>query len=279
MEAVANRHLDYRPDLDGLRAVAILPVLFFHADISWFPGGFVGVDVFFVLSGYFMARVIMADLDQDDFSFGRFYLRRIRRILPALFSMILATSVVAWFLFMPKEFEYFAESVRSAALFTSNLLFESESGYFDIAAEFQTAAAYLVTVAGRAILHRLSRGARACPQIRQKTFDRDFADHAFGIICRQQLGGISLPGKSLLFPSFPRLGASDRLGGRDTPASGTTALDYRNILAFWGSVAFWLPFSSIPVKRRFQASTRPSRAWQPLWSFMPAPRTELLRPF
>ena len=137
MEAVANRHLDYRPDLDGLRAVAILPVLFFHADISWFPGGFVGVDVFFVLSGYFMARVIMADLDQDDFSFGRFYLRRIRRILPALFSMILATSVVAWFLFMPKEFEYFAESVRAAALFTSNLLFESESGYFDIAAEFK----------------------------------------------------------------------------------------------------------------------------------------------
>lgn len=134
---MATRHLEYRPDLDGLRAIAILPVLFFHADLPWFPGGFVGVDVFFVLSGFFMARVIMADLERDDFSFWQFYLRRIRRILPALFSMIAITAGVAWFLLMPKEFEYFAGSVKAAALFTSNILFQRESGYFDIAAEMK----------------------------------------------------------------------------------------------------------------------------------------------
>lgn len=134
---MTTKHLEYRPDLDGLRAVAILPVLFFHADMAWFQGGFVGVDVFFVLSGFFMANVILADLGRDDFSFGRFYLRRIRRILPALFSMIMVTAGAAWLLLMPKEFSYLADSVKAAALFTSNILFERESGYFDIAAEMK----------------------------------------------------------------------------------------------------------------------------------------------
>ncbi|MDQ0322871.1 peptidoglycan/LPS O-acetylase OafA/YrhL [Pararhizobium capsulatum DSM 1112] len=136
-KTLATRHLEYRPDLDGLRAIAILPVLFFHADLAWFQGGFVGVDVFFVLSGFFMARIILADLERGDFSFWQFYLRRIRRILPALFTMIATTAAVAWFLLMPKEFVYFAESVKAAAIFTSNILFRRESGYFDIAAEMK----------------------------------------------------------------------------------------------------------------------------------------------
>lgn len=132
---MVSRHLEYRADLDGLRAVAILPVLFFHADLTLFRGGFIGVDVFFVLSGFFMARVIMGDLERGSFSFSQFYLRRMRRILPALFSMMAVTAVAAWFLLMPKELMYFADSLRAAALFASNILFESESGYFDIAAE------------------------------------------------------------------------------------------------------------------------------------------------
>ncbi|WP_081161476.1 acyltransferase family protein [Ensifer aridi] len=135
--AATHQHIDYRPDLDGLRAVAILPVLLFHAEFGAFRGGFVGVDVFFVLSGFFMARIILGDLERSSFSFWQFYLRRMRRIFPALFAMIAASAVAAWFLFMPQEFRYFADSVIAAALFTSNVLFRRESGYFDIAAEMK----------------------------------------------------------------------------------------------------------------------------------------------
>lgn len=128
-------HADYRADLDGLRAFAILPVLLFHAGLPGFSGGFVGVDVFFVLSGYFMATIILKELDRGSFSFRQFYMRRIRRILPALFTMITVTAAAAYFLLMPQELEYFADSVKAAALFISNVLFERESGYFDLAAE------------------------------------------------------------------------------------------------------------------------------------------------
>ncbi|MBB4189537.1 peptidoglycan/LPS O-acetylase OafA/YrhL [Sinorhizobium terangae] len=137
--SVAGTHqsFEYRPDLDGLRAVAILPVLLFHAGFRSFSGGFVGVDVFFVLSGFFMARIILTELERGSFSFGAFYLRRMRRIFPALFSMIAVSTVAAWFLLMPQEFRYFGDSVQAAALFTSNILFRGESGYFDVAAEMK----------------------------------------------------------------------------------------------------------------------------------------------
>ncbi len=135
--AITHQHTGYRPDLDGLRAVAILPVLLFHAGFGIFGGGFVGVDVFFVLSGFFMARIILSDLERGNFSFLEFYVRRMRRIFPALFSMMAISAMAAWFLFMPQEFKYFADSLRAAALFVSNVLFRRESGYFDIAAEMK----------------------------------------------------------------------------------------------------------------------------------------------
>ncbi|WEX89559.1 acyltransferase [Sinorhizobium garamanticum] len=135
--AVTHQDFEYRPDLDGLRAVAILPVLLFHAGFGSFSGGFVGVDVFFVLSGFFMARIVLAELERGSFSFGAFYVRRMRRIFPALFTMIAVSTVAAWFLLMPQEFRYFGDSVQAAALFTSNILFRSESGYFDVAAEMK----------------------------------------------------------------------------------------------------------------------------------------------
>ncbi|YCI05975.1 acyltransferase [Ensifer sp. D2-11] len=135
--AVIHRDFEYRPDLDGLRAVAILPVLLFHAGFSSFSGGFVGVDVFFVLSGFFMARIILTDLERGSFSFWAFYLRRMRRIFPALFTMIAVSTVAAWFLLMPREFRYFGDSVQAAALFISNILFRSESGYFDLSSEMK----------------------------------------------------------------------------------------------------------------------------------------------
>lgn len=132
-----NRHIDYRPDLDGLRAYAVIPVLLFHAGVPPFSGGFVGVDIFFVLSGFFMAKIILRDLENGTFSFLDFYVRRMRRIFPALFAMIVVTSIVAAFVFMPQEFEYFAASVKAAVLFVANILFRQESGYFDIASEMK----------------------------------------------------------------------------------------------------------------------------------------------
>lgn len=127
--------LQYRADIDGLRAIAILPVVLYHAGIPGFSGGFVGVDVFFVISGFLMASLISGEIARGDFSLLRFYERRIRRIFPALFAMIAASAVMSWLFFMPVEFEYFARSVKAAALFTSNIQFEKESGYFDIGAQ------------------------------------------------------------------------------------------------------------------------------------------------
>jgi len=129
--------LDYRPDIDGLRALAILPVLLFHAGIPGFRGGFIGVDIFFVISGYLMARLIVGEINQANFNLLRFYERRIRRIFPALFAMMAATAIVAWIYFMPVEFEYFARSLKAAALFISNVQFEKEHGYFDVSAQLK----------------------------------------------------------------------------------------------------------------------------------------------
>ncbi|HPV67368.1 MAG TPA: acyltransferase, partial [Sphingorhabdus lacus] len=77
--------LSYRPDIDGLRAIAVLAVLFFHADLGFVPGGYAGVDIFFVISGYLITRLIVGEIDEDNFSLMRFYERRIRRLFPALF--------------------------------------------------------------------------------------------------------------------------------------------------------------------------------------------------
>lgn len=129
--------LDYRRDVDGLRALAIIPVLLYHAGVPGFGGGFVGVDVFFVISGFLMASLISSEIAKGEFSLVRFYERRIRRIFPALFAVLATSSIAAWFLLMPAEFVYFARSLKAAALFTSNIQFEKESGYFDIGAQMK----------------------------------------------------------------------------------------------------------------------------------------------
>ncbi|NTJ62184.1 acyltransferase [Agrobacterium rhizogenes] len=129
--------LAYRRDIDGLRALAIIPVVLYHAGIPGFGGGFVGVDVFFVISGFLMASLISSEIAKGEFSLVRFYERRIRRIFPALFAVLATSSVAAWFLLMPAEFAYFARSLKAAALFTSNIQFDKESGYFDIGAHMK----------------------------------------------------------------------------------------------------------------------------------------------
>src|SRR5437868_5135884 len=95
--------MKHRPDIDGLRAVAIIPVVLFHAGISQIPGGFVGVDVFFVISGYLITALILDDISKDRFSIAHFYERRVRRILPALFGVLICTSVAAYVLLMPAD--------------------------------------------------------------------------------------------------------------------------------------------------------------------------------
>lgn len=129
--------MKYRPEIDGLRAVAVLPVIFFHAGFQFFQGGFVGVDVFFVISGYLITSIILLSLKNEAFSILQFYERRIRRIIPALFAMILASFPLAWLLLAADEMQNFLKSVFAVSLYGSNILFWKESGYFDQAAELK----------------------------------------------------------------------------------------------------------------------------------------------
>lgn len=123
--------MQYRPEVDGLRAIAVVPVILFHADFHLFSGGFVGVDVFFVISGYLITTLIIEDLENNRFSLAGFYERRIRRIFPALFLVVLLCIPAAWLLMLPEQFRDFSQSVVSVIFFASNILFWRESGYFD----------------------------------------------------------------------------------------------------------------------------------------------------
>src|SRR5664279_1711059 len=127
--------MKYRADIDGLRALAVLPVLFYHAGIPGFPGGFVGVDAFFVISGYLICGMIDADVRGRSFSLGNFYKRRILRILPALFTMFLVTSILAWLYCLPVELVDYSKSLASAVGSVSNIYFAGTAGYFDAPAE------------------------------------------------------------------------------------------------------------------------------------------------
>jgi peptidoglycan/LPS O-acetylase OafA/YrhL len=127
----------YRPEVDGLRALAVLPVLLFHGGVPGFDGGFVGVDVFFVISGYLITSIIIADRQRGRFSLTGFYERRARRILPALFVVVAVCIPLAWRWSLPHELREFAVSVGSVAVFASNMLFWRQSGYFADAAQLK----------------------------------------------------------------------------------------------------------------------------------------------
>jgi peptidoglycan/LPS O-acetylase OafA/YrhL len=126
--------LAYRPDIDGLRAVAVLAVLLFHTKVPGFSGGFVGVDVFFVISGFLITSILLKDIADGNHSIPRFYERRIRRIFPALFPVIAFTLVGGAILFDPKSYKDFSESVLGTTLFYSNFVFANQLGYFDTTA-------------------------------------------------------------------------------------------------------------------------------------------------
>nr|CAD6602625.1 acyltransferase [Rhizobium sp. Khangiran2] len=131
------RHNDYRPDVDGLRAIAVLGVMLFHYGIGWLPGGFVGVDVFFVISGYLITSIIRRDIEDDRFSFARFYMRRVRRIVPALLAVMFISMVLGWFLLTPGDYEKLGQSTAFASVGLGNLFFYWNTHYFAQSAHLQ----------------------------------------------------------------------------------------------------------------------------------------------
>ena len=121
----------YRADIDGLRAISIIAVVAFHAFPALVPGGFVGVDVFFVISGYLISTIIFTGLKGGTFSFADFYARRARRIFPGLLLVLFAVWLLGWRQFIPSDFERLGRDIAAGASYLSNIFFWSETGYFD----------------------------------------------------------------------------------------------------------------------------------------------------
>lgn len=130
-----RRRIKYRADIDGLRAVAVLSVFLFHLDFSWVPGGYTGVDIFFVISGFLITRIIGCEIEQGEFSLRAFYVRRISRILPVFLIVVLVTMVAGAILLLPTDLYGLLSSIRRALYFTANLYFSKSGGYFDIASD------------------------------------------------------------------------------------------------------------------------------------------------
>ena len=122
--------INYRPEVDGLRALAVIPVILFHAGFELFSGGYVGVDVFFVISGYLITSIIVREIDGKNFSLSGFYERRARRILPALGVVLVASIFISWFWMTPADFRDFGRSIFSISIFSSNIYFAFTWDYF-----------------------------------------------------------------------------------------------------------------------------------------------------
>lgn len=129
--------MQYRAEIDGLRAIAVIAVIFFHAGFKTFQGGFAGVDIFFVISGYLITTTTLTDIQRHHFSLLAFYERRARRILPALFFVMLACCSLAWFWLQPADMQEFARSLIAIPYFVSNILYWSEAGYWETASELK----------------------------------------------------------------------------------------------------------------------------------------------
>lgn len=129
--------MKYRPEIDGLRALAIIPVIFSHAGFSAFSGGYIGVDVFFVISGYLITSIILKEKRSGSFSLFSFYERRIRRIIPPLFTMLVASALAAYFILTPTEMKRFSQSLVAVIFSSSNLLFWKTHGYFESSSDLK----------------------------------------------------------------------------------------------------------------------------------------------
>ncbi len=132
-----NFHPRYRPEIDGLRALAILPVVAYHAFPRYAPGGFVGVDVFFVISGYLISLILFRSLEAGDFSFREFYAHRARRLFPALLTVLVACYAFGWLALLPDEFKQLGKHIAAGMGFVQNIVLKREAGYFDVASELK----------------------------------------------------------------------------------------------------------------------------------------------
>lgn len=130
-----QKNIEYRTDIDGLRAIAILAVMIYHGFPKSLPGGFIGVDIFFVISGYLISNIILQQVSDGTFSIAGFYYRRARRILPALILVLSYCAIIGWLLQMPWELEALGKSMIAGIFFLSNIMFWQEVGYFDTASQ------------------------------------------------------------------------------------------------------------------------------------------------
>ena len=130
--AADSTAITYRPDIDALRGLSVLLVVGYHAFPEWIPGGFIGVDVFFVISGYLITSIILKSLSEQRFSLKQFYARRIRRLFPALLLVLTVTMLVGWLVLFPDEFEQTANHVKYSAVYWLNFILIGELGYFDV---------------------------------------------------------------------------------------------------------------------------------------------------
>ena len=128
-------HPKYRPDIDGMRAIAVASVVIFHAFPELLPGGFIGVDIFFVISGFLISTIIFDSLDKGSFSFSEFYSRRIKRIFPALLLVLITSYLFGWFILSMDEYKQLGKHIAAGASFLSNFALRAEAGYFDNSAE------------------------------------------------------------------------------------------------------------------------------------------------
>jgi peptidoglycan/LPS O-acetylase OafA/YrhL len=129
--------ITYRPDIDALRGLSVLLVVGYHAFPQWVPGGFIGVDVFFVISGYLITSIILKSLSEDSFSLKQFYARRIRRLFPALLLVLSVTMLAGWLVLFPDEFEQVAYHVKYAVVYWLNFILIGELGYFDVGSVYK----------------------------------------------------------------------------------------------------------------------------------------------
>jgi len=129
--------VNYRADIDGIRAIAVSIVILFHYGIPGFSGGYIGVDVFFVLSGYLISSIIFSQLEKGRFTFSTFYFRRIRRLFPVVIVVMLVTSALGYTFMLPKDFREFGQSFFASTVYMSNILFYLEAGYFDTASHLK----------------------------------------------------------------------------------------------------------------------------------------------
>lgn len=130
-----SRVFAHRPEIDGLRALAVVSVLVYHLNHGWLPGGYLGVDVFFVISGFLITAIMMKSCDAGDFSFRAFYLRRARRILPAVLTVTALSLVAGYLLLFPDELRAAVRACKKALLCCSNYHFAKGDGYFDPSSE------------------------------------------------------------------------------------------------------------------------------------------------